>query len=187
MGQGKESEVATLAGGCFWCLEAVFQQLRGVQRVESGYSGGDSENPTYHQVTTGDTGHAEAVNITYEPGVITFRELLLVFFATHNPTTLNRQGPDVGSQYRSAIFYHGDEQKRAAEELVGELTEDEVFEKPVVTEIAPFTAFYRAEDYHQDYYLRNREQPYCQAIISPKLAKLRDLFSDKLKDGARDL
>jgi peptide-methionine (S)-S-oxide reductase len=174
-------EVATLAGGCFWCLEAVFEHLRGVEKVESGYSGGAMPTPTYPQVCAGGTGHAEAVQVTFDPAQITFREILEVFFATHDPTTPNRQGPDVGTQYRSAIFYHTPEQKRVAEEIMAELNAAGVWGAPIVTELAPFEAFHRAEDYHQGYYRANPSQPYCQVMISPKLAKLRSKFAAKLK------
>ena len=175
--------VATLAGGCFWCLEAVYEQLKGVEKVESGYSGGTVRNPTYRQVTTGTTGHAEVVQITFDPVVITFRELLEVFFTIHDSTTLNRQGADVGTQYRSAIFYHDAEQKRIAEQVIQEITEAGIWDKPIVTEVAPFEVFYKAEDYHQEYYRNNIYQPYCQVVIAPKVAKFRQKHLDKLKTG----
>ena len=166
----KAREVATLGGGCFWCLEAVFEQVRGVERVVSGYSGGTVVQPTYHQVCTGATGHAEVVQVTFDPAVISFRVILEVFFAIHDPTTLNRQGADVGTQYRSAIFYHSDEQKKAAE--ASRVAHSKDFNRPVVTEIVPAGPFYEAADYHQDYYRGNRAQPYCQFIIRPKLEHL---------------
>ena len=174
-------ETATLAGGCFWCLEAVFLRLRGVQRVASGYAGGHVEHPTYRAVCTGTTGHAEVVQVDFEPDEISYRELLEVFFAIHDPTTLNRQGADVGTQYRSAIFYHNEAQQRAAKELIGELNEQQIWDAPIVTEVVPLTTFYPAEDYHREYYDRNPEQGYCQVVISPKVSKLRQKFADKLK------
>ncbi|HXF96888.1 MAG TPA: peptide-methionine (S)-S-oxide reductase MsrA [Gemmatimonadales bacterium] len=174
-------EIATLAGGCFWCLEAVFQQLRGVERVQSGYAGGHVPNPSYEQVCTGTTGHAEVVQIIFDPEVITFRELLEVFFTVHDPTTLNRQGPDVGTQYRSAIFYHSPEQQAAARQVIGELEARKLWDDPIVTEVAPLTAFYPAEEYHRDYYRRNPNQAYCRAVVAPKVAKARKLFLEKLK------
>ncbi|NLU41755.1 MAG: peptide-methionine (S)-S-oxide reductase MsrA [Firmicutes bacterium] len=172
MGQGQQLEKATLAGGCFWCTEALFRRLKGVEKVEPGYSGGHTENPTYEQVCTGTTGHAEAVQITYDPQVISFRQLLEVFFTVHDPTTLNRQGEDVGTQYRSAIFYHSPEQKAIAEQMIRELDQSGQFASPVVTEVVPYRAFYRAEDYHLNFFERNPNQLYCRAIIPPKLAKL---------------
>jgi peptide-methionine (S)-S-oxide reductase len=175
------TEVATLGGGCFWCLEAVFEQLRGVERVESGYSGGSVANPTYRQVCGGATGHAEVVQVTFDPAVVSFREILDVFFATHDPTTLNRQGADVGTQYRSAIFYHSPEQKEVAERRIAELNAERIWDRPIVTEVVPFQAFYRAEDYHQEYFRQNPGQPYCQAVVAPKVAKFRKQFVDKLK------
>lgn len=174
-------EVATLAGGCFWCLEAVFVDLKGVEQVESGYSGGTVPNPPYRQVCTGTTGHAEVVQITFDPQVISFRDLLEVFFTIHDPTTLNRQGADVGTQYRSAIFYHSEAQKAVAEQVIREVTAAGLWGAPIVTEITPFTAFYKAEDYHQEYYARNPFQPYCQAVIAPKVAKFRKQYLEKLK------
>jgi len=174
-------QVATLGGGCFWCLEAVFEQLRGVEKVESGYAGGHASNPTYRQVCGGDTGHAEVVQVTFDPAVISYRDVLNVFFATHDPTTLNRQGPDVGTQYRSAIFYHSPEQKRVAEERIDELNAAHIWDAPLVTEVVPLPAFYPAEDYHQEYFRRNPAQPYCQAVVAPKVAKFRKQFADKLK------
>jgi peptide-methionine (S)-S-oxide reductase len=175
------SETATLAGGCFWCLEAVYDQLRGVRSVVSGYAGGHVPNPTYRQVCAGDTGHAEVVQIEFDPNEVSYRDLLRVFFTIHDPTTLNRQGADVGTQYRSAIFYHSPEQKQAAEEVMAELRAQKVWERPVVTELAPLETFYPAEDYHQEYFERNGEQPYCQAVVAPKVAKFRKAFFDRLK------
>jgi len=169
----ERTETATLAGGCFWCLEAAFEQLQGVKRLISGYTGGHVANPSYSQVCNGNTGHAEAVQITFDPDVISFRELLEVFFNVHDPTTLNRQGADIGTQYRSAIFYHTLEQKAEAERLIVELQESRALGQPIVTEVQPFADFYEAEEYHQQYYRKNPEQPYCRAVIAPKLAKLR--------------
>jgi peptide-methionine (S)-S-oxide reductase len=174
-------ETATLGGGCFWCLEAVFEQLKGVEKVESGYAGGSVPAPSYHQVCTGDTGHAEVVQITFDPAVLSFRELLDVFFATHDPTTPNRQGPDVGSQYRSVVFHHSAQQKAAAEQRIAELNAAKIWDAPIVTEVVPLDRSYRAEDYHQDYFRRNPAQPYCQAVVSPKVAKFRKRFAAKLK------
>jgi peptide-methionine (S)-S-oxide reductase len=174
-------EVATLAGGCFWCTEAVFSIVKGVEKVESGYSGGSVPNPTYEQVSTGTTGHAEAVQVTFDPSVISFREILEVFFATHNPTTLNRQGPDVGTQYRSAIFYHTEQQKTTAETVIAELDQEGIWDAPIVTQVESFKAFYMAETYHKEYYKRNSNQPYCQQVITPKLVKLQQHFLGKLK------
>jgi peptide-methionine (S)-S-oxide reductase len=174
-------ETATLAGGCFWCLEAVYDDLKGVERVESGYMGGLVPNPTYDDVCTGRTGHAEVVQITFDPKAVSFRELLEIFFVIHDPTTLNRQGNDMGTQYRSAIFYHSPEQKQIAEETIGELTREKVFPSPIVTQAVPAGTFYVAEDYHQEYFARNPFQPYCTYIVSPKLAKFRKHFADKVK------
>lgn len=176
-------EVATLAGGCFWCLEAVFEQLRGVERVSSGYEGGHVPNPSYEQVCTGQTGHAEAVQITFDPQVISFSDLLEAFFAFHDPTTLNRQGPDVGSQYRSAIFYHSSQQKAAADQVIAELRAAGTWKRPIVTEVAPSTEFYAAEEYHGEYYQRNPDQPYCRLVIAPKVAKFRKQYLARLKDS----
>ncbi|HKS26262.1 MAG TPA: peptide-methionine (S)-S-oxide reductase MsrA [Pyrinomonadaceae bacterium] len=178
---GDKREAATLAGGCFWCLEAVYNQLRGVLKVESGYAGGHIPNPTYQQVCTGGTGHAEAVQITFDPSAITFRDLLEIFFTIHDPTTLNRQGADVGTQYRSAIFYHTPEQKEAAEQIIAEMTSEHVWDSPIVTEVVPMKAFYGAEAYHREYYQNNPSQPYCQVVIAPKVAKFRQKYLDKLK------
>ena len=174
-------EVATLAGGCFWCLEAVYDQLRGVEDVVSGYSGGHLIAPNYRQVSSGTTGHAEVVQLTFDPDVITFREILEVFFTIHDPTTPNRQGADVGPQYRSAIFYHTAEQRTIAEEVITQLNADKLWPAPIVTEVTPFRAFYPAEDYHQEYFERNPYQGYCQVIIQPKVAKFRKQFLEKLK------
>lgn len=175
------TQTAILAGGCFWCLEAVFDELNGVLSVESGYSGGHVPNPTYKQVCTGETGHAEVVRVTFDPEVLSYRDLLKVFFAIHDPTTLNRQGNDVGTQYRSAIFYLDEEQKRTAEEVIRELTEARLWPNPIVTEVTPFDKFYMAEDYHQEYFAHNPYQPYCMAVVAPKVAKFRKQFVEKLK------
>ena len=175
------TELATLAGGCFWCLEAVFEQLRGVTKVASGYSGGDVPNPSYEAVCTGTTGHAEVVQVAFDPDELSYRDLLGVFFTLHDPTTLDRQGGDVGTQYRSAIFYHDDAQRRTAEEVVRELEAEHVFDDPIVTQIEPLKAFYPAEEYHREYYRRNQNQPYCRAVIAPKVAKLRSKYLEKLK------
>jgi peptide-methionine (S)-S-oxide reductase len=174
-------EVATLGGGCFWCLEAVFEQLRGVEKVVSGYAGGHVPNPTYQEVCSDDTGHAEVVQVTFDPNVVSFAEVLDVFFGTHDPTTLNRQGNDVGSQYRSVIFYHSHEQKQTAERRIAELNAARIWDNAIVTEVAPFQAFYPAEGYHQGYFRANPRQPYCQAVVGPKVAKFRKQFAGKLK------
>lgn len=176
-----DKELVTLGGGCFWCIEAFFDELEGVEDAESGYSGGRVENPTYQQVCTGTTGHAEVVQITFDPKVISFREILEVFFTMHDPTTLNRQGADVGVQYRSVIFYRNEEQKSAVEQVIRKVQETQVWESPIVTEIVPFTAFYKAEDYHQEYYKLNAGQGYCRVVIAPKMEKLREHFRKKLK------
>jgi peptide-methionine (S)-S-oxide reductase len=176
------TETATLAGGCFWCLEAVFERLKGVERVVSGYSGGSVPDATYEQVCSGTTGHAECVQVTFDPAVLPYRDLLRIFFAFHDPTTPNRQGPDVGTQYRSAIFWHDPGQKATAEQLIAELAKSRVFDAPIVTEVAPFTVLHAAEGYHQGYYDQNRNQPYCRVVISPKVAKLRRLYADRLKE-----
>ncbi len=180
MDAGK-TETATLAGGCFWCVEAVLEQLKGVERVESGYTGGSVPHPTYEEVSTGTTGHAEAVQVTFEPAVISYADLLRIFFAFHDPTTLNRQGADEGTQYRSAIFFHDATQKATAEAVIAELTRERLFDAPIVTQVVPFTRFWPAEGYHQEYYQRNSGQPYCRIVISPKLAKLHKLFAARLK------
>jgi peptide-methionine (S)-S-oxide reductase len=177
----EQKELATLAGGCFWCLEAVFEQLKGVEKVVSGYTGGTTANPSYRQVCGGNTGHAEVVQVAFDPAVISYGQLLEVFFAIHDPTTLNRQGADVGTQYRSAIFYHSPEQKSAAEEVIARLSTEHVFERPIVTQVVPFEVFYSAEDYHQGYYRQNTRQPYCQAVISPKVAKMRKHLAHLLR------
>jgi len=179
-----QHEIATLAGGCFWCLEAAFQDLKGVERVQSGYAGGRVANPSYEQVCTGTTGHAEVVQITFDPQVVSFDDLLHVFFTIHDPTTLNRQGGDVGTQYRSAIFYHTPDQKAAAERVIAELQSEHVWDDPIVTELKPLESFYPAEEYHRDYFRRNPNQGYCSAVIAPKVAKVRKLFLDKLKQPA---
>ncbi|HTU91142.1 MAG TPA: peptide-methionine (S)-S-oxide reductase MsrA [Gemmataceae bacterium] len=181
MSTNEAREVATLGGGCFWCLEAVFEQLHGVERVESGYAGGSAANPAYEQVCGGGTGHAEVVQITFDPSVISFTELLDVFFDIHDPTTLNRQGADVGTQYRSAIFFHSPEQKRVAEEKIADLNASGAYRIPVVTQVVPFEAFYRAEDYHQGYFRNNPYQGYCQIVVAPKVAKVQSHFAGKIK------
>lgn len=178
----KKLDTVTLGAGCFWCVEAVFQQLKGVYTVESGYSGGQAVNPTYKEVCTGTTGHAEVCQISYDPLVISFTEILEVFWKTHDPTTLNRQGGDVGTQYRSVVFYHNEDQGRVAEEMKSKLDVAHVWEAPLVTEIVPFRKFYKAEDYHQEYYSQNASQPYCSLVITPKLEKFRKVFTDKLKE-----
>jgi peptide-methionine (S)-S-oxide reductase len=177
----KDFQAAILAGGCFWCLEAVFDQLKGVESVESGYSGGHTSNPTYAQVCDGGTGHAEVVKVTFDPHVLSYHDLLKVFFSIHDPTALDRQGNDVGRQYRSAIFYHDEAQKKIAEQVIEEITDAHIWEGPIVTEVAPFDKFYMAEDYHQEYFDHNSFQPYCRAIIAPKVAKFRMQFVDRLK------
>lgn len=176
-----ELQTITLGGGCFWCVEAVMQPLRGVRRVVSGYAGGHVPNPSYREVCGGRTGHAEVVQVTFDPDEVSLRDLLTVFFATHDPTTPNRQGADVGPQYRSAIFYETPEQKRTAEAVIADLEAEGVYNAPIVTELAPLEAFYEAEEHHQDYFARNPRQPYCQAVIAPKVAKLRRAYLDRLK------
>lgn len=180
-GQAKKLNTATFGSGCFWCTEAVFQKLKGVDSVVSGYTGGMVSNPTYQQVCTGATGHAEAIQITYDPAVITYPELLEVFWKTHDPTTLNRQGHDVGTQYRSAVFYHDEEQKKQAEHYKQKLNDEHAFPKKIVTEITAAQKFYPAEDYHQNYFNLNGRQPYCQHVIRPKVDKVKKVFKDKLK------
>ena len=175
------AEITTLAGGCFWCLEAVYDQAKGVTSVESGYMGGKNPDPTYEQVCSGRTGHAEVVQIAFDPAVLSFRELLEMFFVIHDPTTLNRQGNDAGTQYRSAIFYHTPEQKQTAEEVIATFTKDTIYEDPIVTEVVPATTFYVAEDYHQEYFARNPLQGYCTYVVGPKVAKFRKQFAAKLK------
>ena len=177
--ESKRLEVATLAGGCFWCTEAVFKQLKGVEQVVPGYAGGKLEKPTYEEVSTGRTGHAETVEVTFDPQIISYREILQIFFASHDPTTLNRQGADIGTQYRSIIFYHNIEQKRTAEEVIKELTPE--FDSPIVTEVKPFEGFYEAEEYHKNFFQLHPEQAYCRIVITPKIAKLQKLYLSKLK------
>ena len=178
------SEVATLGGGCFWCLEAVFNDLKGVVSVVSGYMGGRLANPTYEQVCGGDSGHAEVVQVTFDPSVVSFKEVLQVFFVIHDPTTLNRQGNDVGTQYRSVVFYHSPEQQAAAEQVIAELTRKRIYRDRIVTELAPALTFYPAEEYHQEYFARNPSQPYCQFVVAPKVAKFRKEFIGRLKKRA---
>ncbi len=177
----EEKEVATLAGGCFWCTEAVFERLKGIEKVTSGFTGGNIKNPAYREVITGRTGHAEAVEIVFDRTVISFEEILYVFFSTHDPTTLNRQQYDVGTQYRSAIFYHSKDQFETANKVIEKLEEENVFKDPIVTEVTPASPFYEAEPEHKEYYSRHREQQYCQVIIDPKIKKLKEKFSTKLK------
>jgi peptide-methionine (S)-S-oxide reductase len=177
----KNLETATLASGCFWCTEAVFIIVKGVETVESGYTGGEKPNPTYEQVSTGTTGHAEAVQLTFDPSVISYKELLEIFFATHDPTTMNRQGPDFGPQYRSAIFYHNETQKLVAEKTIDQLNREGIWNAPIMTQVLPFKAFYKAEAYHKDYYRLHRDSAYCQQIITPKILKLQQRFLSKLK------
>lgn len=174
-------ETATFGSGCFWCTEAIFQQLKGVQSATSGYSGGSTKNPTYKEICTGTTGHAEVIEIKFDPTVISFKELLEVFWETHDPTTLNRQGADVGTQYRSVIFYHSDKQKQEAEFYKNKLDEAKIYSNPIVTEISPAETFYKAETYHQDYYEQNTNAPYCQAVITPKIEKFKKVFQEKIK------
>ena len=179
--QSGSSEVATLAGGCFWCLEAVYEQVNGVLRVESGYAGGTVPRPTYDQVCTGRTGHAEVVQVTFDPEVVSFEDLLAIFFTIHDPTTLNRQGADVGTQYRSALFYHDEKQRVAAESMIERIKAEGIWDDPIVTEVVPLETFYKAEGYHQEYYRRNRGRPYCQVVIAPKVAKFRKEHLEKLR------
>ena len=181
MNQGVSLEVATLAGGCFWCIEAIFREIDGVENVVSGYTGGTTVNPTYEQVCTGKTGHAEAIQISFNPSKISYREILEIFFSVHDPTTLNRQGADVGTQYRSAVFYHNQQQKPVAEELIGELNKAHLWKESIVTQIVPLGTFYPAEDYHREYFSRHPEQAYCQMVISPKVSKLRKRWAKRLK------
>lgn len=178
---GKDLQAATLAGGCFWCLEAVFDELQGVESVESGYTGGKVPDPTYEQVCSGGTGHAEAVRVVFDPAALSYRDLLTVFFTIHDPTTLNRQGNDVGTQYRSAIFFHDDEQKKTAGEVIQELAEARLWDDPIVTELVPLGEFFPAEDYHQEYFTNNPWQPYCRAVVAPKVTKFRKQFVERLK------
>ena len=174
-------EVATLAGGCFWCTEAIFERVKGVRTVVSGYSGGHVINPAYREVTSGSTGHAEAIQITYDPVIISYVELLEIFFKTHDPTTLNRQGADVGTQYRSAVFFHTEEQRKLAEEIIVALDNEKIWKNPIVTEVTAFSNFYPAEDYHQEYFDNNSGQVYCRIVIQPKVEKFEQVFRDKLK------
>lgn len=174
-------ETATLGGGCFWCLEAVFEQVRGVEKIVSGYAGGTTAEPSYRQVCGGDTGHAEVVQVTFDPTIISYRELLEIFFAIHDPTTLNRQGADVGTQYRSVIFTHSPEQRDVAERLIAELNAQDLWGRPIVTEVVPLERFHAAEDYHQGYFRANPSQPYCQAVVAPKVAKFRKCCAAKLR------
>lgn len=178
------NQVATFGSGCFWCSEAVFSELKGVVKVEPGYSGGAVANPSYDEVCTDTTGHAEVAQVTFDPSTISYRELLEVLFSTHDPTTLNRQGADEGTQYRSVIFYHDEGQKAEAEKIINELESEKVFQSPIVTEVAPLKAFYPAEDYHREYYRQNPSKPYCRAVIAPKLAKFRAHWKSKLKQSA---
>ena len=178
---GKELEKTTLGGGCFWCTEAVYLELKGVVDVKPGYSGGHVKNPSYREVCNETTGHAEVVQITFDPEVVSFSEILEVFFVTHDPTTLNRQGNDVGTQYRSAIFYHSEAQKQTAKQVIELLEKEKVYAKPIVTEVTAFDAFYPAEDYHINYFARNKNQPYCQYVVAPKVEKFRKVFKDKMK------
>lgn len=177
----KNMEIATFGSGCFWCTEAIFQQLKGVESAISGYSGGNVKNPTYNEVCSGQTGHAEVIQVKYNPEIITYTELLEVFWQTHDPTTLNRQGADVGTQYRSVIFYHNNDQKKLAETLKRKLDEAKIYNDPIVTEITEFDTFYKAEEYHQEYYNNNKAQPYCNFIITPKLDKFKKVFKEKIK------
>jgi len=176
-------QVATLGGGCFWCMEAVFNELNGVDKVVSGYSGGSVANPTYEQVCTGRTGHTEVVQITFDPKIISYEEILRIFFTMHDPTTLNRQGNDVGTQYRSVIFYHNDEQRLIAQQVIEEINKARIYDQPIVTQVQSFKTFYKAEDYHQEYFKKNPVQPYCRVVIAPKVAKLRTRYLQKLKKG----
>lgn len=176
-----DGQIATLGGGCFWCIEAVFADLKGVTGVESGYSGGTVPDPTYEQVCTGKTGHAEVANVAFDPRVISFKDILQIYFTVHDPTTLNRQGDDVGTQYRSVIFYHDEDQKRIALETIKEIQMEKIWNDPIVTELSPFTAFYKAENYHQEYFLNNPGQTYCRIVIAPKVAKFRKMYHDRLK------
>jgi len=174
-------EIATLAAGCFWCTEAAFSIIKGVERIEPGYTSGTVTNPSYEEVSTGTTGHAEAAQIYFDPKVISYKEILEIFFTVHDPTSLNRQGADIGTQYRSAIFYQNKQQKEVAEKLITELTEEGIWNKPIITEVVPLQTFYNAETYHKDYYKKHPKEPYCQAVIAPKIAKLQHRFIDKIK------
>jgi peptide-methionine (S)-S-oxide reductase len=177
----KRLEVATLGGGCFWCTEAIFSQLKGVENVKPGYAGGKTENPTYEQVCSGVTGHAEVVQITFDPNMISYKEILQIFFSTHDPKTLNRQGPDIGTQYRSIILYENDKQKKTAEQVIKEITEERIWNKPIVTQLEPLKTFYKAEDYHKDYFKRHPDQTYCSRVIAPKIAKFKKLYVGKVR------
>ena len=181
MSNSDKKEIATLGGGCFWCTEAVFDDLKGVISVESGYSGGTVADPSYEQVCAGKTGHAEVVQVSFDPGVISYEDLLRIFFTVHDPTTLNRQGNDIGTQYRSVIFYHDENQRKAAEKIVKEISDEKIWNDPIVTELSPFRAFYKAEGYHQEYFANNPSQGYCRIVIAPKVAKFRKHYSDRLK------
>ena len=183
MGEDARLELATLGGGCFWCLEAVYRRVEGVTEVASGYTGGDVSNPTYEAVCSGTTGHAEVVQVRFDASVIGYAEILEIFFAIHDPTTLNRQGADVGTQYRSAIFHHSPEQEATARRVIAELESEGVWSSPIVTELAPLAVFYPAEDYHKAYFERNGGQPYCQVVVAPKVAKFRQKFAHRLRDG----
>ena len=174
-------EIATLGGGCFWCIDTIFRELKGVEKVESGYAGGRMPNPTYRDVCSGMTGHAEVVQVTFDPSVLSFRDLLGVFFTVHDPTTPDRQGADVGTQYRSIVLYHSDAQRDTANQAIDELNTNKVWDDPIVTQVVPFTTFYSAETYHQDYYSQNQNQPYCQIVIAPKVAKFRKTYLDRLR------
>ncbi len=180
-GTQKKLETATLASGCFWCAEAVFKIVKGVEQIEPGYTGGSKPNPTYEEVSAGKTGHVEAVQVKFDPTVISYKEILEIFFGTHDPTTLNRQGPDAGTQYNSVIFYHDEAQKTAAISLIEELTKEGIWEKPIVTKVVPATTFYVAEEYYKDYYAKHPESAYCQQVITPKIVKLQQRYYSKLK------
>ncbi len=179
--ESKNLEVATLAAGCFWCTEAAFSIIKGVERIEPGYTGGTVPNPSYEEVSTGTSGHAEAAQIFFDPKIISYREILEIYFTIHDPTSLNRQGADIGTQYRSAIFYHNQLQKETAENLIADLNQEEIWNKPIVTAVEPLKVFYNAETYHKDYYKKHPKEPYCQAVIAPKIAKLQAHFIDKIK------
>jgi peptide-methionine (S)-S-oxide reductase len=179
--QNDNVQKITLGGGCFWCTEAIFKELKGVINVVPGYSGGTVENPSYREVCTGSTGHAEVVQITFNPDEISVAEILEIFFMTHDPTTLNRQGPDSGTQYRSVIFYHTEEQRKASENIKKQLDAEKIFDMPIVTELTEYKAFYPAEDYHHNYFEQNREQPYCKFVVNPKIQKFKKIYKDKLK------
>ncbi len=178
---GQKLETATLGGGCFWCTEAVYKELKGVKDIKPGYSGGHVKNPAYREVCNGTTGHAEVIQITFDPAVVSFSEILEVFFMTHDPTTLNRQGNDVGTQYRSAVFYHNDEQKQTAEKVIRLFGQEKVYDRPIVTEVTAFDKFYVAEDYHFNYFARNKNEPYCQYVVAPKVEKFKKIFKEKMK------